>query len=136
MSDLSVTQMLQELTYVQNQITCSEYHQNIPMLRVIVLDVIAELKQTQFMFEIPRTSNYKFHMKTYADIARRYRNKAVSDLEELHNELSSKNVNEKRCLAIISNLKETTFYKAQVKAKVDGWKAIGGRKIINEQLSY
>ncbi|WP_223700059.1 hypothetical protein [Sutcliffiella deserti] len=132
----SVKEMVEKLVYIERELLSGEYKLNKPILLLLAGELVLDMKKTTFYFEVERTSKFKTHFASYANTARRYKYKAITDLEELVSEFSKKVINENRCKQIVQNLIETTFYKANTKAKISAWKPKYSQRTRQENLNY
>lgn len=120
-------QAMQNIVYVQKSLRNGTHQTEQPMLTVLLNEALEEIQNTSWQFEVPCSSTeYKEHVKTYGDVARRYKAKLLVDVRKLQHEINKKNVNEKYCLNLIQNMLESNLYMNHVKEMIDKYQSKSG----------
>jgi hypothetical protein len=113
-------QAFQNLVYIEKVLREGTYNAEKPMLTVLLNEALEKIKKSSWEFEVPMTcTGHKEHVKTYKNLALKYKSKLLADVREIQHLLNKKDVPEKKCLQMVRKLIESNLYMNRVKAKID-----------------
>ncbi|BDG37241.1 hypothetical protein PcaKH15_31470 [Parageobacillus caldoxylosilyticus] len=116
---MPMKQAMQNLLYVEKALRNGTYKAEAPMLTVLLEEALEEIKNTSFQFEVPCSSDTNIeHLKTYENLALKYKAKLLVDIRKLQHEINKKNVNGKYCLNLVQKIIESNLYMNHVKAMI------------------
>jgi hypothetical protein len=124
---MMMQEVYRNLTYVEKALRTGTYKAEKPMLTVMLNEALDEIQNTSLQFHVPCSSTeYTEHVRTYGDVARRYKAKLLVDVRKLQHEINKKSVNEKYCLHLVQKLLESNLYMNHVKAMIDKYQSKSG----------
>jgi hypothetical protein len=127
MKQTMMKQAFQNLLYVEKALRTGTYKAERAMLTVMLNETFEEIQNASWQFEVPCSSTeYTEHVKTYGDVARRYKAKLLVDVRKLQQEINKKSVNEKYCLHLVQKMLESNLYLNHVKAVIDKYQSKSG----------
>lgn len=119
---MGIETAIQNLNYIQKKLLDGSYKNDMSLMQFALSNSIEAVRNTPFNYVIRHgtTKDKKGHIASYTAIAKRYKAKALCDLEDLQGELNSL-FSVKRCLVLIKKLLETNLYRNYVQQKMDNF---------------
>ncbi|MEE6451713.1 hypothetical protein RAH41_14150 [Gottfriedia acidiceleris] len=108
----------QNLSYIEKSLLNETHKEQGAIIHLMFTETILRVKETTFIYEVPYSSeNYQKHMYSFISISRKAT--LLTDLEELHAEISKKNTNIKRSLVLVQKMLNNDLYKSEVKEVIN-----------------
>jgi hypothetical protein len=115
-------QIKNNLSYIKASIENGTDKEQAAILHLIVSETIEAAQKTDISFKVPYSSeNHMNHMYTFFQYGQQAKAKLLTNLEELKREITRRNGNTKRSLAVVENLLTSDLCRRDVKNKVDKW---------------
>jgi hypothetical protein len=115
-------QIKNNLSYIKASIENGTHLEQKAILHLIIIETIEAAREIDFSFKVPYSSeNHMNHMYTFFQYGMKAKAKLISELQELHREITRKNGNTKRAVKIIETLLTSDLCKSDVKNKLDNW---------------
>jgi hypothetical protein len=110
----------QNLQYIQRSIVQETHFEQSAILDLMLLETVLAIRQHTFKYEAKYSSDINnSHFKIYIQRSRKAKYCLLADLEELTGELGKKNLNSKRCTAIIEKVLQNDLYQNDVKLVIN-----------------
>lgn len=121
---ISIMQTIkQNLQYIQRSIVQETHFEQLAILDLMLSETVLALRQHTFKYEAKYSSDINnSHFKTYIQRSRKAKACLLSDMEEIAGELSKKNLNSKRCIALLEKVLKNDLYQNDVKLVINRFK--------------
>lgn len=116
---------MKKLKAIRKALNVKKYEDEVYLLSILVAEVAEAIETKGVNYFAHYTSdNYTEHIETYHSIAERNKNKVLSMLQELHQELNKKDVSIKRCNVLVNELIESNFLIVDTEKKISKWQPL------------
>jgi hypothetical protein len=117
----------QNLEYILKSLQNGTHKESGVIIELMLVETIQEVKETIFIYEVPFVSAKEdYHFSTYEKRSRKAKASLISDLQELQTELKTgRNINIKRCLAVIQKILHCNLYQDEINKTISKWVNVG-----------
>lgn len=119
---------LNKLKAIEKAINTKKYRNDLYKLSSLVSEATEELKQYKERYFVNYTSEKEqYHVESYTNHAKRMKNQALAELQELEGELNKPKVNITRCNVLLSRLINSNFHKKETDSFLGDWRSINNK---------